>query len=214
MDDEAELLAAWRGGDRNAGSRLIAARGREITWFFRNKVFHEDAVADLVSQTFLRAVAAKTTFAGATSFRRFVYAIAHNVLREYLRARSKRAREELDFGTVCVSELEPRSLSSLHSDKRELQAVLEALREVPVDDQIVLELKYLEGLSGSELADALGIPEGTVRGRIARGLQRLRERVATRLEQQGLATAAPTLETLALWAEEVRARVRGRGEPA
>ena len=206
VEDEAELLEAWRGGDRNAGSRLIAARGREITWFFRNKVFHEDAVADLVSQTFLRCVAAKTTFEGATSFRRFVYAIAKNVLREYLRTATKRAREEIDFEQVCLRSLEPRSMSSLHSEKRQVHALLESLRDVSIDDQIVLELKYFEGLSGSEIADALGIPEGTVRGRLARGLARLRTCVAERL--QGPHASAASADELAAWAGELR-RLRG-----
>lgn len=45
----------------------------------------------------------------------------------------------------------------------------------------MLELMYFEGLSGSELAGVLGLPEGTVRGRLARGKQRLRERVTALL---------------------------------
>ncbi len=208
VDEETQLLEAWRGGDRHAGSRLIAARGREITWFFRNKVFHEDAVADLVSQTFLRCVAAKSTFEERTSFRRFVYAIARNVLREYLRSVTKRAREEIDFTQVCLHQLEPRSMSSLHSERRQVQALIEALRDVPVDDQIVLELKYFEGLSGSELADALGVPEGTVRGRLARGLARLRSCVVARLQDPGSADVAISAEQLDAWAEELR-RMRG-----
>lgn len=204
MDDERELLLAWRRGDRDAGSRLIAARGREITWFFRNKVFHEDAVADLVSQTFLRCVSARDTFAGETSFRRFVYAIAQNVLREYLRQVGKRGREALDFEQVCLRQIDPRSMSSLHSEKLQVQAVIEALRDVPVDDQIVLELKYFEGLSGSELAECLGIPEGTVRGRLARGLGRLRERVGDRLAAGRALDPEVTIEQLEQWADGVR----------
>lgn len=205
MDDEPQLLEAWRRGDRDAGSRLIAARSRELTWFFRNKVFAEDDVADLVSQTFLRAVSARDRFEGKTSFRRFLYAIAQNVLREYLRAMTKRKQEELDFTAVCVRDLAPRSLSSLHSEKRQVQALIEALREVPLDDQVVLELKYIEGLSGSELAEVLAVPEGTVRGRLARGLERLRERVRIQLR----AEASPvTPDDLEAWAAELR-RLRG-----
>ena len=205
MDDEHELLEAWRAGDRHAGSRLIAARSRELTWFFRNKVFDEDDVPDLVSQTFLRAVSARDRFEGRTSFRRFLYAIARNVLREYLRSKTKREREQLDFEHVCVRDLQPRSLSSLHSEKRQVQALIEALREIPIDDQVVLELKYFEGLSARELGDVLGIPEGTVRGRLARGLGRLRQRVQQQLRTQVRTVSLDEIET---WAAELR-RLRG-----
>lgn len=204
MLDERELLDAWRGGDRDAGATLIGARGREITWFFRNKVFHEDAVADLVSQTFLRCVSSRDTFAGDTSFRRFVYAIAQNVLREYLRTVTKRAREQLDFAEVCVRELDSRSMSSLQSDKLHVQAVIESLRAVPLDDQIVLELKYFEGLSGREIADVLDVPEGTVRGRLARGLERLRARVDEQLVAVPKSRDPISVDDIEDWAEEVR----------
>lgn len=208
MQDEYELLQAWRAGDRKAGSRLIAARSREITWFFRNKVFDVDSVPDLVSQTFLRCVSARDRFAGETSFRRFIYAIAQNVLREYLRSVDKRAREQLDFLEVCVCDLQPRSLSSLQSEKVQVQALIEALRQVPIGDQVVLELKYFEGLSASQLGDALGIPEGTVRGRLARGLTRLREKVRVQLQQPRGQQPEVTAEDIDDWAAQLR-RLRG-----
>ena len=210
MEDERELLEAWRAGDRQAGSRLLALRAREITWFFRNKVFDEDAVPDLVSQTFLRCVSARERFEGQTSFRRFVYAIAKNVLREYLRSVTKREREQLDFGQVCVRDLRPRSLSSLHSEKVRVQALIEALREVPIDDQIVLELKYFEGLSARELGEVLDIPEGTVRGRLSRGLRRLRERVEQQLAATRGAGGSPSVDDIEAWAADLR-RLRGDG---
>ncbi|MFY0533058.1 RNA polymerase sigma factor [Nannocystis pusilla] len=87
----------------------------------------------------------------------------------------------------------------------EARCLVQALREIAVEDQIVLELMYFEGLSGSEAAALLGVPEGTVRGRIARGRQRLRERVAALL---AVAPAAPTVdvtpEQLETWARELR----------
>jgi len=211
MDDDRELLEAWRAGDQQAGARLISARSREITWFFRNKVFDEHAVPDLVSQTFLGCVSARDRFAGETSFRRFMYAIARNVLREYLRSVTKRRRERLDFEAVCVRSLQPRSLSSLQSDKHEVQALIEALRDVPIDDQIVLELKYFEGLSGRELGDALDLPEGTVRGRLSRGLSRLRASVQKQLELGGSGRSEVSADDIDAWAAELR-RLRGLTE--
>jgi RNA polymerase sigma-70 factor (ECF subfamily) len=179
--EDAALLQAWQAGDRDAGNRLVDRHFDAITRFFRNKVCAEDDVAELVGQTFLGCTSGKDRFRGDASVRQYLYAIAQNVLRKYIRARYKRQSEHLDFAAVCVQDLAPASLSSIVAHKREAQSLVQALREIPVEDQVVLELMYFEGLSGSELAGVLGLPEGTVRGRLARGKQRLRERVAALL---------------------------------
>lgn len=204
VDPDRELFEAWRNGDPAAGETLIDRHAAEITWFFRNKVFQEGDVADLVSQTFLGCVAARDRFRAETSFRRFLYAIAQNVLRGYLRTKAKRRREEVDFTTVCVQSLDPRSISSIQMHRRELRAFVDALRRVPVDDQIVLELKYFEDLSGAEIGKLLDLPEGTVRGRLRRGLERLRAQVSEELSvgaPQPIAVSSTDLED---WAAHVR----------
>lgn len=208
--DDAELLAAWRAGDRGAGSALVRRRSPEIIRFFRNKVASETEVADLVNQTFLNCVSGKDAFRGETSFRRYVYLIANNVLYAYIRRRAKREREALDFASVCIHELAPQSASSIVTARRETQALVAALREVGIEDQVVLELMYFEGWSGPQIAEALDLPEGTVRGRLRRGLERLRERVHARL--QGGGDPPPSEADLQQWAERVRALVGARGE--
>ena len=205
MEDDLALLAAWRDGDRQAGSKLLQGRIREITWFFRNKVANEADVADLVGQTFLGSVTSKDRFRGDASFRQFLYAVAHNTLRNYLRTRSKRDRELLDFAAVCVGDLLPRTPSSIQVHRRELRAFVDALRCIPLEDQIVLELKYFEGLAGGAIADVLGVAEGTVRSRLRRGLARLRAEVATALRSGGRETQMPTEDDLEAWAAAVRA---------
>lgn len=205
MDPDGELLEAWRGGDRRAGSRLLDRRAREITWFFRNKVFDEVDVPDLVSQTFLGCVSARDRFSGHTSFRRFVYAIAHNVLREYLRTKAKRKREQLDFAQVCVHDIDPRSPSSMEMHRRELRAFVEGLRRVSVDEQVALELKYFEGLTAREIAELLGLPEGTAKARLRRGLEHLRGHVGRALAAGAPERPAVTAAELEGWAAHVRA---------
>lgn len=205
-DPDHALFVAWRDGDRDAGSKLLERRVREITWFFRNKVFDESDVADLVGQTFLGCVSARDRYRGETSFRRFLYTIAQNVLREYLRSKAKRAREKIDFTQVCVRDLNPRSPSSIQMHQRELRAFVDGLREVPIEDQIVLELKYFESLTGPEMAELLGIPEGTVRGRLRRGLERLRDRVHEGLRLGAEPSEPPSFEDLERWAAAVRAQ--------
>lgn len=201
--DDGELLIAWRGGDKLAGSELVRRRMPEMIRFFRNKVAAEADIADLVNQTFLGCVGGKDEFRGETSFRRFVYAIANNVLFAYIRRRSKQAREQLDFATVCVSDVAPQSASSIVTDRRETQALVAALREIPIEDQVVVELMYFEGLSGAQIGEALDLPEGTVRGRLRRGLERLRVRVHAALDA-GATSTPPGEDELLQWAAHVQ----------
>lgn len=198
-----ELLSAWQAGDAAAGNAFVDQHFAAIGRFFRNKVASEDDVAELVGQTFLGCTTGKDRYRGEASARQFLYAIAQNVLRKYIRGRYKRQSEEVDFAAVCVQDALPASMSSIVAHKREAQSLVQALREIPVDDQVVLELMYFEGLSGAEAAALLGVPEGTLRGRIARGRQRLRERVAALLAAAPAAEGV-TPEQLERWASELR----------
>lgn len=202
---DGELLGAWQAGDAAAGGAFVDRHFDAITRFFRNKVCSEDDVAELVGQTFLGCTASKDRWRGEAGARQFLYAIAGNVLRKYIRGRYKRKSEALDFAAVCVQDCEGASMSSIVAHLREARCLVQALREIAVEDQVVLELMYFEGLSGSEAAALLGVPEGTVRGRIARGRQRLRERVAALLASAPAAqTVDVTPEQLEAWARELR----------
>lgn len=210
--DDGELLIAWRAGEKVAGSELVRRRMPEMIRFFRNKVAAEADIADLVNQTFLGCVGGKDEFRGDTSFRRFVYAIANNVLFAYIRRRDKHAREQLDFATVCVSDVAPQSASSIITGRREAQALVAALREIPIEDQVVVELMYFEGMTGAQIGEALDLPEGTVRGRLRRGLERLRTRVDIALHA-GPSASPPGDDELLQWAEHVQRQLGSRGRP-
>ncbi len=168
--DDATLHAAWRAGDRAAGEVLFHRHFDEIFRFFRGKVRHD--VNDLVQRTFLGCVESRDTFRGASSFRVYLFAIARHELCNYFRA--KRKHELLDFGVSSLADLAP-SPSSQARRVSEKQRVAQALRSLALDLQIALELHYWEGLRGPDLACVLGIPEGTVRSRLRRGLSALRE---------------------------------------
>ncbi|MCA9635759.1 MAG: RNA polymerase sigma factor [Myxococcales bacterium] len=202
MPEDWELLDAWRRGDRQAGGALVDRHFAAISRFFRNKVTSEHDAADLVSQTFLACTEGKDGFRGETSFRRYLYAIALNLLRAYIRKKQKRSLEALDFERVCIGDLDPSSMSSIVARRRESQLVVQALREIPVDFQVVLELSIFEDLSGREIGELLGIPEGTVRGRLRLGKERLRERV--RLLAASSREAESTLADFEGWAQEIR----------
>ncbi|MBZ5711692.1 RNA polymerase sigma factor [Nannocystis pusilla] len=202
-----ELAAAWRDRQPGAGDALISRHYREMSRFFCNKVASGDDAADLVHQTFLGALESLPQFRGETSFRRYLYAVARNVLHGYIRKRYKREREHLDFSAVCVDDLAPASPSSIIMSRRQAQALVDALRQLPLHDQVVLELRYFSGLTSRESALLLAVAEPTLRSQLARGKERLRAAVAARLAASPIATpVSVSLADLEAWAAEIRAQ--------
>jgi RNA polymerase sigma-70 factor (ECF subfamily) len=204
MDDvppaksDIELLDSWRDGDSRAGNELFNRHFDSVCRFFANKAPNE--VDDLIQRTFLACVEGRDRFRGEASFRGYLFGVARNVLRRYYR--DKRYHDErFDPLVVSVHDLGP-GPSLLIADKREQELLLHALRRLPMDHQITLELYYWENMSGSELAEVLEVPEGTVRGRIRRAKTLLEAALAELAESpQQLETTMANLEG---WARGLR----------
>ncbi|MEM9458030.1 MAG: RNA polymerase sigma factor [Myxococcota bacterium] len=201
-NDDWALLQSWRDGDRRAGDVLVQRHFRAIARFFHNKVNDAEDAAELVSQTFLACTESRHRFRAEVPFAQFVFRLAVNTLQQYLRKKYKRERERLDFGSVCLEQLYEGSLTTQIARKQELRRLAHAMRCIPLDFQIVLELNVFEGLSGREIGELLEIPEPTVRGRLRLGKQRLSEQ----LERLDEIDTPPPSESgdLRGWAHEIR----------
>ncbi len=167
--DDAELLEAWAGGDKAAGERLFERHFEAVARFFRNKLAADVAHEDLIQQTFLGCVEARDRFRGEASFRSFLFAIAHRQLAKHWRSRS---RDRLDFQTVSIFDLDA-SPSAALAQNQEQQRLLLALRRIPIDSQVALELHYWESMTAAEIGEVLGIPLGTAKTRLRRAKQLL-----------------------------------------
>ena len=173
-EDAFGLLTRWRDGDRSAGGRLIKRYSGLLLRFFGTKVGEE--ADDLVQQTFVACTERKGAIQNPASFRAYLLAIARAVLVEHFRRKSRHARR-FDALETSAADLDP--TPSQHLAKNEERRLMgEALRRIPLELQVALELYYWEGMAGPELAAALGLPEGTVRTRLRRGRQLVRERLA------------------------------------
>ncbi len=168
MPSDAELLEVWRGGDAPAGEALLGRHFDAIYRFFSHKTGED--VSDLVQRTFLGLVEARERFRAEASVRTYLFAIARNVLKKHFEDRRK---ESVNFELSTLEDLAP-SPSSLVRHRRTEALLVSALRKIPLDQQIALELHYWEGLSGSEVSTVLDIPEATVRSRLRIGIEKLR----------------------------------------
>lgn len=198
MTSDAELLDRWRAGDRKAGEVLFDRHFDAVARFFRNKV--ERGIDDLIQRTFLACVESRDKFRGESSFRTYIFAVAHNVLGKHFRSK-RRHGDKIDFGVTSVHDIAP-SPSMVVAQHREQRLLLQALRRIPVDLQVVLELYYWERLSAKDVARVVDVPEGTARTRIRRAKQLLEQ-------EMGKIAASPedlqsTIVNLEDWAAGLR----------
>lgn len=201
-----DLLEAWREGDTEAGNQLFQRHFDSICRFFANKL--GDDVDDLIQKTFLACVEGKERFRGDASFRGYLFGVARNVLRRYFRDKRYHG-ERFDALATSVHDMGP-GPSILIAEKKEQQLLLQGLRQIPLDLQITLELYYWEHMSASELGQVMGLPEGTVRGRIRRAKQLLEEELEKLAESpQQLHTTMANLEG---WARSLRDHALAQGK--
>lgn len=199
MPTDAELLDAWRGGHKAAGRALFERHISSVSRFFRNKV-REDEREDLIQRTFLACVEARDRLRDGDSFRHYVLRVARSKLYDYI-ARRRGSPHRPDALTRSVVDL-GLSPSRVMAKNEEDGLLLQALQLLPLELQIVLELHYWEGMSTGELADVLEIPQGTVKTRLWRARQLLREHMQT----LAVAGAVPqsSLHDLDAWARRLR----------
>jgi RNA polymerase sigma-70 factor (ECF subfamily) len=198
MRDDDDELRAWRAGDQAAGERLFDRYYDPVARFFFNKV--GDASPDLIQKTFLACVEGLPRFRGEGSFRSYVFAIAYRQLCRHFR---EAGRARFDPASDSVVAADP-SLSRVVEEQQEIRLRLLALRRIPLDLQVVFELHHWEECSVAEIATILEIPSGTVKSRLRRGREQLREAIEQLAANPELAES--TFHGLETWAREVRAR--------
>jgi RNA polymerase sigma-70 factor (ECF subfamily) len=198
--DDLQLLEAWRDGDRSAGNELLARHFDSLHRFFASKV--ADEVEDLIQNTLLATVKYIDTVARAASFKAYLFTIASNQLYAHLRGRL-RDGEHIDFTMTSAVELGLTPSEVVAKREREQQLSL-ALRRLPLELQIVLELGYWEELSASEIATVLAVPVGTAKSKIRRAKQLLASELAAVVSRPA-AVGEDTLDELDAWVQQMRA---------
>jgi RNA polymerase sigma-70 factor (ECF subfamily) len=200
MRDDSELLRAWGEGDAAAGRELFERHFAAIFRFFRNKA--DGDVEDLVQSTFASALGSREAFRGDASFRTYLFTIARHELYAFWRKR-RRQSDEVDIGSLAVEDLAT-SPSSALAARRDRVLLARALRSLPLDFQVVLELHYWEELSGPELAAVLEVPEGTVRSRLRRGKELLALRFDELSRAEDGASSTSSADDVDRWAVSLK----------
>jgi RNA polymerase sigma-70 factor (ECF subfamily) len=173
--DESDLIDRAKRGDTHAYEELVYAHQgiafRTAYVIVGNAADAEDAAQD----GFVKAWRALGRFREGAPFRPWLLQIVANEARNRRRSAGRRAHLALRAATEQPSgDAAPSPEASLLS--AEMRGVLlAAVNELPEDQRVVIALRFFAGLSEHEVAEALSLPEGTVKSRSARALDRLRE---------------------------------------
>lgn len=196
-----ELFAQWCAGDRTAGNRLFQRYLPSVYYFFANKV--EGDTDELVQATFLACVRSQQRMNIKSSFRAYLFSIARHELYAYLRKR-KRDQDHLDFGSTSIIDMGISPTARLARGQRH-QELLLALRSLPIEQQMLLELYYWEEMKIPELSEFLDIAETATRARLTRARKALRKQLEQiKAKDGGVGYDNP--DDLDAWARSVRAK--------
>ena len=195
-----ELLSRWRDGNSAAGSKLVERHFSTVYRFFRRKLEDAELAKELSQKTFLTCMEARDRLREASRFRAFLLGIARNLLLRHFRAAGKAAEREA--ATPVDPAVTPTSPSRVVAMQEEQELLLRALRRLPLDLQITLELHYWEQMTTAEIGDVLEVQQGTVKWRLSRARDLLREEIEKISTSAALVQS--TVGDLDRWARSLR----------
>ena len=160
MDELERAAAAAVDGDPLAAATLVRATQSDV-WRLCAALGDRQSADDLTQETYLRAFGSLHRFAGRSSVRTWLLAIARRVCADALRTRRRRP--------VVVS-AEPAAAQPADGADRvaEVVTVIDLLQRLDADRREAFVLTQLLGLSYTEAAEVAGCPVGTIRSRVAR----------------------------------------------
>jgi len=173
-----ELVARSIGGDVDSFNQLILRWERPIFALAYRVIGREEDARDVCQETFLRAFRALPGFKGQAKFSSWLYRIALNLCRDWIR-RQRRAPvmqppEGVDLVDLVSEHGPSESIEELVA-RQELSAIVEqAMTLLPEEQRTAIILKEYHGMTFQEIADLQGCPLSTVKTRLYQGLAVLR----------------------------------------
>ena len=185
---EKQFIERLKEGDAAAFEVLIAERSGEVYGLLYRLTENSEEARDLTQETFLRAFQSIGQFRGESDLRTWIYRIAINQARNrwrWWRRRRRDATVSLDSENAHGNQPLIESLRSDRDKSPEQEtlaherekALRKALQSLSLSYRETVILRDIEGFTYEEIAETLGINVGTVKSRLARGRQELRQRL-------------------------------------
>lgn len=178
MIPDEELVRRAQEGEGTAFDVLVERHYRQIYALAFQILGDPDDAADVTQETFVKAFENLRRFRHRCKFATWLYRIALNSCRDFRRRRREIPFSQIippdapDFDPISLSESDP---EQVWNQREKAEAVQKTLQQLPLGMRQILVLCDMQGLSYAEVADILGMPEGTVKSRLHRARHAFKE---------------------------------------
>ena len=174
-----ELVARSKTGDTESFNQLVKRWERPIFALAYRTLGREEDARDVTQETFLRAFRALSGFKGDAKFSSWLYRIALNLCRDWMR-KERRAPlvavpEGLDVQDLAAEGGPTETVEDLAARAELSREVAKAMAQLPAEQRQSIILKEYHGLTFQEIADLMRCPLSTVKTRVYQGLSTLRK---------------------------------------
>ena len=177
-----ELVARSISGDAESFNQLVLRWERPIYALAYRTIGREEDARDVCQETFLRAFRALPGFRGQAKFSSWLYRIALNLCRDWIRKERRtpvvQPPEDVDLMDLAAAAEPSESIEDLVARKDLTRLVERAMALLPEEQRTAIVLKEYHGLTFQEIADLAGCPLSTVKTRLYQGLTVLRRELA------------------------------------
>jgi RNA polymerase sigma-70 factor, ECF subfamily len=137
---------------------------KRIRFFIRNRV--RDEAEDLTQEVMLKVYQNLDRFDPGRPFNAWIYSIARNHCINHLSKKRPDVRASAWDASDRTAHPDPETPESNYLDRERERVIDSTLADLDADLRETAFLKFREGLSGREIADITGVPEGTVKSRL------------------------------------------------
>jgi RNA polymerase sigma-70 factor, ECF subfamily len=194
LDDDA-LVRAAQAGDRDALDALLRRHHDRIVAICRRLTGNEADALDATQEALLAIARGIRRFDGRARFTTWAYRVTTNACLDELRRRKRRPVVGADDDIAASGDAGTGAVAPGIEALPDRLAVDAALAELPEEFRAAVVLRDLCDLDYAEIAQALDIPPGTVRSRIARGRAQLAAHLGGRPGNQGAPRGRPSRGT-------------------
>ena len=182
--DERSLIERASGGDPEAFNRLMERHERRMYAVALRMCANREDAQDCLQEAMLRVYRSIGGFKGEASFSTWVYRITMNTCLDELRRRKNKQSSSLDdLLDEGWAPADDRSSPEKHAVRAETaRALRQTIQELPEDMRAAVVLRDIQGYTYEEIAGILETNVGTIKSRISRGREKLREKMREKPE--------------------------------